>query len=161
MKLMASGVTFSAAKVRSPSFSRSSSSTTTIIRPARISATALSTSQNGESGFMAQLRKSRFSLVRSRCPRTLAAETRNVLSLKPFVPLQFPSAFDGLQHGDLVRVLNVAAHGYARGDARHLNARAPDLLGDIDRCCFAFHGGIGGQDHLIDLPGIDTAEQVR
>ena len=36
MKLIASGVTFSAAIVRSPSFSRSSSSTTMIILPARI-----------------------------------------------------------------------------------------------------------------------------
>src|SRR6185437_968574 len=40
---MASGVTNSAASVRSPSFSRSSSSTTTTIRPARISAMASST----------------------------------------------------------------------------------------------------------------------
>src|SRR5512139_3712549 len=37
MKLIASAVTFSAAIVRSPSFSRSSSSTTTIIFPARMS----------------------------------------------------------------------------------------------------------------------------
>src|SRR5215831_8840307 len=44
MKLMASGVTLSAARVRSPSFSRSSSSTTTIIRPARISSIAVGTS---------------------------------------------------------------------------------------------------------------------
>ena len=47
MKLMASGVTFSAARVRSPSFSRSSSSTTTIMRPARISSIASGTSVNG------------------------------------------------------------------------------------------------------------------
>ena len=40
MKLMASGVTFSAAMHRSPSFSRSSSSIRTIIRPARISSIA-------------------------------------------------------------------------------------------------------------------------
>src|SRR5947207_2154408 len=46
IKLMASGVTFSAARVRSPSFSRSSSSTTTIICPARISSTAVRTSVN-------------------------------------------------------------------------------------------------------------------
>src|SRR5580704_6287109 len=44
MKLMASGVTFSAARVMSPSFSRSSSSTTTIMRPARISSIAVGTS---------------------------------------------------------------------------------------------------------------------
>src|SRR5580692_1670568 len=49
MKLMASGVTFSAAMVRSPSFSRSSSSTRTIIRPARISSSASSTVTNGAS----------------------------------------------------------------------------------------------------------------
>jgi hypothetical protein len=40
MKLIASGVTFSAAIVRSPSFSRSSSSTTTTIFPARKSSIA-------------------------------------------------------------------------------------------------------------------------
>src|SRR5580698_5260398 len=46
MKLIASGVTNSAASVRSPSFSRSSSSTTMTIRPALISATASITSAN-------------------------------------------------------------------------------------------------------------------
>src|SRR6266403_1956519 len=43
MKLMASGVIFSAAMARSPSFSRSSSSTRTTMRPWRISSTASST----------------------------------------------------------------------------------------------------------------------
>ena len=47
MKLIASGVTFSAAIVRSPSFSRSSSSTTMIIWPARIASTASSIDANG------------------------------------------------------------------------------------------------------------------
>src|SRR5688572_5025339 len=47
MKLMISGVTFSAAMVRSPSFSRSSSSTTTRMRPARISSMASSTGTKG------------------------------------------------------------------------------------------------------------------
>jgi hypothetical protein len=56
--LMASGVTFSAASVRSPSFSRSSSSTTTIKRPARISAIATGTVVNASFGEMANgLRK--------------------------------------------------------------------------------------------------------
>ena len=49
MKLMASGVTFSAAIVRSPSFSRSSSSTTMIIRPARMASMASSMVANGMS----------------------------------------------------------------------------------------------------------------
>src|SRR3989338_2237203 len=46
MKLICSGVIFSAATVRSPSFSRSSSSTTMIIRPWRISSTASSIEAN-------------------------------------------------------------------------------------------------------------------
>jgi hypothetical protein len=50
MNATCSGVHFSAASVRSPSFSRSSSSTTMIIRPAAISATASSTVPNGGCG---------------------------------------------------------------------------------------------------------------
>src|SRR5262249_38978542 len=46
MKLMASGVTFSAAMVRSPSFSRSSSSTRITMLPARISSIARCTRSN-------------------------------------------------------------------------------------------------------------------
>src|SRR4051812_7718680 len=47
MKLIASGVANWAASVRSPSFSRSSSSQTTTMRPARISSSASSTVANG------------------------------------------------------------------------------------------------------------------
>ena len=47
MKLMASGVMHSAAMVRSPSFSRSSSSTTTSMRPARSSSIASGMVANG------------------------------------------------------------------------------------------------------------------
>ena len=47
MKLIASGVANSAAMVRSPSFSRSSSSQTTTIRPARMSSIASSMVANG------------------------------------------------------------------------------------------------------------------
>src|SRR3954468_3580034 len=47
MKLIVSGVTFSAAIVRSPSFSRSASSTTITMRPARMSSTACSIDANG------------------------------------------------------------------------------------------------------------------
>src|SRR5512135_2093676 len=47
MKLIASGVTNSAARVRSPSFSRSSSSTRTTILPSRMSAMASSIFESG------------------------------------------------------------------------------------------------------------------
>ena len=53
MKLIASGVTFSAAMVRSPSFSRSSSSTTMTILPARIAAMASSIRAKGLGCFRA------------------------------------------------------------------------------------------------------------
>jgi hypothetical protein len=46
MKLMASGVTFSAAMMKSPSFSRSASSTTITMRPSRISSSASSIGEN-------------------------------------------------------------------------------------------------------------------
>jgi hypothetical protein len=50
MKLIISGVTFSAAQTRSPSFSRSSSSTMMTIRPSRMSATAASIEAKGIKG---------------------------------------------------------------------------------------------------------------
>src|SRR6266404_8779889 len=48
MKLIASGVAFSAAIIRSPSFSRSASSTMMIIVPRRTASTASSMRANGE-----------------------------------------------------------------------------------------------------------------
>src|SRR3978361_2215057 len=47
MKAISSGVASSAAKIRSPSFSRSSSSTTITARPAAMSLTARSPSESG------------------------------------------------------------------------------------------------------------------
>jgi hypothetical protein len=51
MKLMAFGVTLSAARVRSPSFSRSSSSQTMMISPARNASMASSMRANGPDFF--------------------------------------------------------------------------------------------------------------
>ncbi len=55
MKATISGVTFSAAMTRSPSFSRSSSSTTTIGRPAAMSAMACSTGSSVKSSMSSAL----------------------------------------------------------------------------------------------------------
>jgi hypothetical protein len=52
MKLIAAGVIFSAAMVRSPSFSRSSSSTTMIMRPSRTASIASSIGANTERRFL-------------------------------------------------------------------------------------------------------------
>src|SRR3712207_4602385 len=53
MNVMSSAVTFSAAITRSPSFSRSASSTTTTIRPSRMARTASSTEANSRASLMA------------------------------------------------------------------------------------------------------------
>src|SRR5262245_58577072 len=68
MKLIASGVAFSAAMTRSPSFSRYSSSTRTIIRPWRSSSSASSIVQN-PSAFVDMLRSSRRRSCQLRHPR--------------------------------------------------------------------------------------------
>src|ERR1022692_345973 len=70
MKLMVSGVTFSAASVKSPSFSRSSSSTTTIIRPLRISSMAAGTSAKEGGGMKANCSKAGFKQSKDR-PRAV------------------------------------------------------------------------------------------
>ena len=57
MKLIASGVTFSAAMQRSPSFSRFSSSTRTTIRPARISSRSSSTGAKTPDSFSGSVRR--------------------------------------------------------------------------------------------------------
>src|SRR5882672_6257678 len=61
MKASSSGVAFSAAKIRSPSFSRFSSSTTTTGRPAAMSATARSiASKSGIGGLPGNVRHRQF-----------------------------------------------------------------------------------------------------
>src|SRR4029079_4877689 len=67
MKLMASGVMHSAAMVRSPSFSRSSSSTTTSIRPARNSSIASGMVANGFTSYR----------ITSRCKLTRMARLQS------------------------------------------------------------------------------------
>src|SRR5262245_22593489 len=65
MKLIASGVTLSAAIVRSPSFSRSSSSTTITIRPSRIASMASSMGAKGPFRLGVPLAISSFRFIRS------------------------------------------------------------------------------------------------
>ena len=71
MKLMTSGVTFSAAMVRSPSFSRSSSSTTMIIRPSRKASTAASMGEKGDRTLDFFFKSSFFRLPSSVCPSSV------------------------------------------------------------------------------------------
>src|ERR1700730_14638289 len=75
-------------------------------------------------------------------------------------PLELSPSFHGLQHGDLVGVLNVAAHRDSHRDARHLQPLPAELSREIGRRGFALHRGIGGQNHFIHLPAIHSPHQV-
>jgi len=58
--------------------------------------------------------------------------------------LQLATPFHGFEHGDLVGVLDVAAHRNAHRDARYFEPGAPQLPGKIGRRGFALDRGIGG-----------------
>ena len=75
--------------------------------------------------------------------------------------LQLAAAFHGFQHGDLVGVFNVAAYGNSHRDTRDLHACGLELLREIDRGGFAFHGGIGGEDDFIHIARFDAGEEIR
>ena len=62
-----------------------------------------------------------------------------------------------LQHRDLIRVLDVAADGNPHYNARHLHARALELMRQISSGRFAFNRGIGSDHHLIHAARIDAA----
>src|SRR3981081_1284915 len=75
--------------------------------------------------------------------------------------LQLPSAFHGFQHGDFVRVFDVAADGDAHRDAGNFDAHALELLREIRGSGFAFDRGSGGDDDLVDSAGVDAGDEVR
>src|SRR5258708_22381425 len=75
--------------------------------------------------------------------------------------LQLSPPLHRLQHGDFVGVLDVAADGDAHGDAGYFHAVALELLGEIRGSSFAFDGGIGGDDDLVDSAAVDARDEVR
>src|SRR4029077_18734853 len=121
MKLIASGVTFSAAIARSPSFSRSSSSTRTIIRPCRISSTASSTVANGGLCSLISPHPFQKQLIKSRAHQPRA---RNRKDPGPHNPFGHAPAHGGqpprrAYPGDCSRNHVRRAHGYARRRRPH------------------------------------------
>ena len=155
MKLMASGVTCSAAIVRSPSFSRSSSSTTTIIPPARIAAMASSIDENGlrrtgrGAGFGAQAPLRRRSLDEG------PASDADLVFIagEPAPAFEHRQAHDVFSHKVALEVEGVADPGRRQGGVR------PGVRDDLDVEPLVVEGGDGQADAvhrnrpLEDHPG--------
>src|SRR5438105_5633424 len=62
----------------------------------------------------------------------------------------FTPPLQGAGEGDLVGVLEVAAHGNALRDAGDAHAERLHQPGDVERRRFAFDGRVGGDDHFLD-----------
>src|SRR6202020_2442684 len=103
MKLIASGVTNSAASVRSPSFSRSSSSTTTIMRPDLNSARAPGTSVNGGLDCMTGILRQLDARGKKRRPKGRRFSIQNCLHLQGGFDLKTPSLEKRFR--DILRIL--------------------------------------------------------
>src|ERR1700722_10389679 len=131
MKLIASGVIFSAAMVRSPSFSRSSSSTTITILPARMAAMASSTRAKGRE------QSSRLLITWSRC---LMCAPESPLPFSPNGLRTVPSFGFGIryaEHETRCRRQNVA-------DARVHHAEMRVLW-----CVWSYEPGSAGEVRIL------------
>src|SRR5438874_808945 len=65
-------------------------------------------------------------------------------------PLQVPAAFQGFQHGDLIRIFQVGAYRDAHTDAGNTDAQRLEELGEIDGGGFAFGCRVRGDNDLLD-----------
>ena len=74
--------------------------------------------------------------------------------------LEFASAFHGLEDRDFIRVLDVRASGDACRDSSHLDVRTLEDARQVVCRRLAFDGGVGGQDDLVDVAGIDALSKV-
>ena len=83
----------------------------------------------------------------------------NTWDMADLAPSQLPPSLEGAQEGDLVGVLQLAAHRHAVGDSRHAHAHGLDQPGDVGRGGFALHVGVGGQHDLPDLAGGQALHQ--
>ena len=86
------------------------------------------------------------------------ARTKGVGSVRY---LDFSPAFDGLEHRDLVRILNVTACGNSRGDSRDFQPRPAELPAKIGGGRLALHGRISSQNNFFYLPVRDSGQQIR
>src|SRR5882762_1891754 len=82
------------------------------------------------------------------------------VEFQPRVKSQFATSFHGLEHCDLIRIFDVAAHWNAHCNARHLESGTLQLLRQINRRGFAFYRGIGRDNHFLDLAAIHASRQV-
>lgn len=74
--------------------------------------------------------------------------------------LQRPPGLDGAAEGELVRVLEVAAHGQAARQATHRHAQRLDGARKVARRGLPLDVGVGGDDDLLDVLLAKAREQL-
>src|SRR5262245_42119391 len=84
--------------------------------------------------------------------------TRTPNPRTPEPALHLSSAVHSLRHGELVRVIEIASNRHTHRDACRADTERFQELGKVQRCRFAFDGGIRGKDDLLDAAGGDAAE---
>lgn len=70
------------------------------------------------------------------------------------------TGLDGAAKRKLVGILQVAAHGQAARQTRHLNAQWLDSAGQVARRGLALDVGVGGDDDLMDILVAQTRQQL-
>ena len=70
------------------------------------------------------------------------------------------TGLDGAPKRKLVGILQVAAHGQAARQTRHLNAQRLDSASQVARRGLALNVGVGGDDDLMDILVAQTRQQL-
>src|SRR5882724_1827546 len=73
--------------------------------------------------------------------------------------LQFSSAFHGFQHRYFVCIFKVSADRNANPNSRHSHSQRLQQFGKVNRCGFAFRGGICGDDNFFDGPTLQSFDE--
>src|SRR2546423_2900764 len=74
--------------------------------------------------------------------------------------VDFAATFERAPERDLVRVLEVAAHGEPTGDTGHAEPQRLEQPGEVHRRRFAFDVRVGGEDHLFDALVVHPRQEL-
>ncbi len=78
----------------------------------------------------------------------------------PAARLEVAAPLHGLEHGDLVGVLQIGTDRNTHGDARDADAQRFDQLRQVNRSGLAFGGRIGGHDNLFDGAAFEAFDET-
>ena len=73
--------------------------------------------------------------------------------------LEIAAAFHRFEHSDFVGVFEIGAHGNADTDASNADTERLEEFGEVNGGGFAFSGGIGGDDDLVDGAALEALDE--